>query len=296
MKFLVTGVHGQVGSAFERLAKQRGMEVVSVSREQWDIATSPHFGQQLVAAIKPDVVVNSAAFTNVDGAEENKEIALKVNAQGPRSLARGCSCLNIPMIQISTDYVFNGEKECPYNEEDITCPINIYGETKLLGEIAVKEETQQHIIIRTSWVFSEHGKNFVNSIRDKIQNGNELRVVNDQYGGPTSANSIANAVLNISERIGGNNGIYHYAGQPFVSWFELAAEIEKLGRARGYYRGSGSIVACSSSEFPRKAKRPSNSALDSKKAQRDFGLEPCDWRAELQEFFDEKNFLPQTQC
>ena len=285
MKFLVTGVHGQVGSALVRLLKECGLEVVFVSREQWNIAVSPKFGEQIVLSCKPDIVVNSAAFTDVDGAEDNKEIALNVNALGPRSLARACCKLNIPIIQISTDYVFDGRKGAPYEEDDITCPINTYGRTKLLGEIAVQEETQRHIILRTSWIFSESGKNFVNSILQKIRHGDELRVVNDQFGGPTSAQSIASAILAMSERLSDNYGVYHYSGQPFASWFELAVAIQEFVGAYDPLKYDKAIIGCSSSEFSGRARRPSNSTLASDKTQRVFGLDPCDWKAELKNFF-----------
>jgi len=198
MKILITGINGQVGSALFRQAKTLGHEVIAISREQWDMALSPEYGEELVLKTNPDLVINPAAYTNVDGAEDDEATALKVNVDAPRALAKGCKQLDIRMFHVSTDYVFDGIKEEPYVETDKTNPINAYGRTKLAGELAVQEETQKYIILRTSWVFSKDGKNFVNTILRLARERDELKVVNDQFGGPTSAECISEVLLQLA--------------------------------------------------------------------------------------------------
>jgi len=217
MKILITGINGQVGSALVRQANEQGHEVVALSREQWDMALSPGQGEELVLEAKPDLVINPAAYTNVDGAEDDEATALKVNADAPRALSKGCQQLDIPIFHISTDYVFDGTKEEPYVEKDQTNPINAYGRTKLAGELAIQKESDKYIILRTSWVFSKDGKNFVNTILRLAKERDELKVVSDQFGGPTSAECIAKILLQLATEHQDQWGIYHYSGQPFVS-------------------------------------------------------------------------------
>jgi len=265
MKILITGIKGQVGSALARQANEQGHEVVAISREQWDMALSPGQGEELVLEAKPDLVINLAAYTNVDGAEDDETTALKVNADAPRALAKGCQQLDIPIFHISTDYVFDGTKEEPYVETDQTNPINAYGRTKLTGERAVQEETTKHIILRTSWVFSKDGKNFVNTILRLAKERDELKVVNDQFGGPTSAECIAEVLLQLATEHKEHWGIYHYSGQPFVSWYEFAKQIVEQAVKEGLLIKAPLIKPCGSDEFPVKAKRPSSSRISMKK-------------------------------
>ena len=284
MKMLITGINGQVGSALVRQAKVQGHDVIAISREQWDMAQSPEYGEELVLKTKPDLVINPAAYTNVDGAEEDEAVALKVNADAPRALARGCQQLDIPIFQVSTDYVFDGSKEEPYVETDKTNPINVYGRTKLAGELAVQEETQKYIILRTSWVFSKDGKNFVNTILRLAKERDELKVVNDQFGGPTSAACIAEVLLQLATEHKEHWGIYHFSGQPFVSWYELAKQIVEQGIKDGLLTKVPQIKPCGSDEYPVIAKRPKNSRLSSKKIASYFGLSVCDWTQSVRGF------------
>lgn len=265
MKILITGTNGQVGSALVRQAKAEGHEVVAISREQWDMALLPGHGEELVLEAKPDLVINPAAYTNVDGVEDNEETALTVNADAPRALAKGCKQLDIPIFHVSTDYVFDGAKDEPYVETDQTNPINAYGRTKLAGELAVKEETEKYIILRTSWVFSKDGKNFVNTILRLAKERDELKVVNDQFGGPTSAECIAKVLLQLATEHQDQWGIYHYSGQPFVSWYEFAKKIVEQGVKEGLLTKAPVIKPCGSAEFPVKAERPKNSRLSQAK-------------------------------
>ena len=281
MKILITGINGQVGSALVRQAKAQGHEVVALSREQWDMAQSPERGQELVLEAKPDLVINPAAYTNVDGAEDDEATALKVNAEAPRALAKGCKQLDIPILHVSTDYVFDGTKEEPYVETDETNPINAYGRTKLAGELAVQEETQKYIILRTSWVFSKTGKNFVSTMRRLGKERNELKIVDDQRGGPTSADCIANVLMSIaSHYLQGKAiswGTHHYAGSPVVTWYEFAEAIFEA-EAEDH---KPKLIPCASTEYPAKAQRPKNSALSTARIQREMGVLECNWVAEL---------------
>jgi len=277
MKILITGINGQVGSALVRQVKAQGHEFVALSREQWDMAQSPERGEELVLEAKPDLVINPAAYTNVDGAEDDEATALKVNADAPRALAKACKQLDIPLFHVSTDYVFDGTKEGPYVETDQTNPINAYGRTKLAGELAVQEETEKHIILRTSWVFSKDGNNFVNTILRLAKERDELKVVNDQFGGPTSAECIAEVLLQLATEHKEHWGVYHYSGQPFVSWYEFAKKILEQSIKCRLIKSTPSIKSCASREFPSKAKRPQNSKLSNYKLKERFCTKDCLW-------------------
>jgi len=278
MNILITGINGQVGSALVRQAHVQGHDVVAISHEQWDMALSPEQGEELVLEVKPDLVMNPAAYTNVDGAEDDEPTALKVNSDAPRALAKGCKQLDIPIFHVSTDYVFDGTKEEPYVETDQTNPINAYGRTKLAGELAVQEEVKKHIILRTSWVFSKEGKNFVNSILRLANQRDELKVVNDQFGRPTSAECIAEVLLQLATEHKERWGVYHYAGQPFVSWYEFAKKIVEQGVEDGVLSKAPFLKPCGSDEFPFKAKRPQNSTLLNSSLKNRMYVLDCDWQ------------------
>jgi len=277
MKILITGINGQVGSALVRQAKAQGHEVIAISREQWDMAQAPEQGEELVLEVNPDLVINPAAFTNVDDAEDDEAIALRVNADAPRSLSKGCKQLDIPIFHVSTDYVFDGTKKEPYVETDQTNPINAYGRTKLAGELAIQEETKKYIILRTSWVFSNDGKNFVNTVLRLAKDRDELKLVNDQFGGPTSAECIAEVLLRLATEHLERWGVYHYSGQPFVSWHEFAKKILEKGIKNGVLTKAPEIKSCGSDGFPMKAKRPKNSRLSQEKLKSSFIYPSCDW-------------------
>ncbi|MDA9006506.1 dTDP-4-dehydrorhamnose reductase [Litoricola sp.] len=281
MKILITGINGQVGSALVRQAKAQRNEVIAISREQWDMAQSPAQGQYLVLETKPDLVINPAAYTNVDGAEDDEGTALKVNAEAPRALAKACQKLDIPLFHVSTDYVFDGAKEEPYVETDQTNPINAYGRTKLAGELAVQKETQKYIILRTSWVFSKDGKNFVNTIARLAKERDTLKVVNDQFGGPTSAECVAEILLRLAAEHNERWGIYHYSGQPFVSWFEFAIRIVEQGVKEGVFTKAPEIKPCGSDELRVKAERPKNSRLSQENLKKIFSQLSCNWAVKL---------------
>jgi len=281
MKILITGINGQVGSALVRQAKALGHQAIAISREQWDMALSPEYGEELVIKLKPDLVINPAAYTNVDGAEDDEAIAKKVNADAPRALAKSCKQLDIPILHVSTDYVFDGTKEDPYIETDQTNPINAYGRTKLAGEIAIQEEAEKYIILRTSWVFSKNGKNFVNTILKLAKERDDLMVVNDQFGGPTSAESIAKVLLHLANAHKEQWGIYHYSGLPFVSWFEYTRIIFKQALINDGNFKVPVLTACTSAELNNKSARPKNSRLNSDLIERLFSIKQNNWREYL---------------
>lgn len=286
MKILITGINGQIGSALVRQAKEQGHEVVEISRKQWDMAQSPELGKNLVLQSKPDIVINTAAYTNVDDAENNEATALKVNADAPRSLAKACCYNDIPIIHLSTDYVFDGTKTTSYTESDQTNPLNAYGRTKLAGENAIQEETAKHLIIRTSWVFSKNGKNFVNTILKLASEREKIKVVNDQFGAPTCAECIASIILKLAKLNQTRWGIYHYTGQPVTNWFDFSKEIAKLATLNNKIKNEPNLIACSSIELKQKVKRPKNSILEQTKIQNYLGKSPCLWKIKLEKCFN----------
>ena len=262
MKILVAGADGQIGREFPDCAKaiDKSFEIVSLGRQQLDITKKGNV-QQAIESIMPTVVINAAAYTAVDKAEEDAEVAYAVNRDGPGNLAEVCATKNIPLIQISTDYVFDGSKSGAYQETDPVNPMSVYGKSKLEGEQCVQRALDKHIILRTSWVFGVHGKNFVYTIVKLAKERQELRVVNDQLGCPTSAASIAAAIITICKSISGNKdidwGIYHYCGLPETNWFEFCnAIIENTQQSQHY--AVKTIQPVATSEYPTAAVRPQN--------------------------------------
>ena len=281
----MTGCKGQLGQALLRLSRLSDLELLGVSHTELDI-TDKFQIDAVFKKIKPDLLINTAAFTAVDKAESDSRSAFITNSEGPRYLAEACNQAEIPIIHLSTDYVFDGELDRAYCESDVPHPLNVYGESKLSGERAVQQAAERHIILRTSWLFSEQSPNFVMTMLKLAKSKAELlKIVNDQVGGPTSATSVANLLLLIAtryfERGALNWGIYHFAGQPYCSWYEFAETIFTLAQEKGLIESRPDTIPIQSHEYPSLAKRPQNSALDSSKVSRDFGVPTCDWRNEL---------------
>ena len=281
VRILVTGVNGQVGRAIMALKDEYPFELIPISRADWDMAKEPEKATELIEKHQPAIVINPAAYTNVDGAEDDQESAFTVNATAVGELAKACKKANIPMLHVSTDYVFDGTKETPYTEDDPINPINVYGKSKAEGERRVREVLNAHIILRTSWVFSAAGNNFVTTMRRLGKERDELKIVDDQRGGPTSADCIAKLLMRIaSHYLQGKAiswGTYHYAGYPVVSWYEFAEAIFEA-EADAH---SPKLTPCASTEYPAKAQRPKNSALSTARIQREMGVLECNWVAEL---------------
>jgi dTDP-4-dehydrorhamnose reductase len=229
---------------------------------------------------RPDVVVNAAAYTAVDKAEAEADVAMAVNCEGARNVARAAASEGAPVIHISTDYVFNGEGQSPYQPDAKTDPIGVYGKTKLAGEAAIQDENPNHVIIRTSWLFSHRGSNFVRTMLRLGAERDELRVVEDQVGRPTSATDLASALLVVAQAIAENpalTGVYHFANAGETSWFGFAQEIFEQAKSLGETH-TPRIVPIPTSEFPTPARRPSYSVLDTTSFSERFGVEPRNWQ------------------
>ena len=271
MKILVTGRHGQLAQS---LAKCGGERVQLIGRPELDLAI-PGSARTAIRGVVPDLIVNAAAFTAVDLAETEQAGAMRINAAAAGEIA----ALGIPLIHLSTDYVFDGAATTPYVETAPTAPINIYGRTKLAGEEAVRAASPDHLILRTSWLVSPFGRNFVRSMVELGQQRDTLSVVADQHGNPTSALDLAEAILAIADTGLTPGQTYHLAGTGIASWFDLAVavqdELTRLGRR------SARIIPITTADWPTPARRPTYSALDSGKVARDFGVTMPDWRASL---------------
>jgi len=281
VKILIAGGDGQVGSEFAGCAKSldEKIEVYNLGRQQLDVTQIASI-RNVIKSLNPSVVVNAAAYTAVDRAEEESDLAFAINRDGAGNLAEICAQNDIPLIQISTDYVFDGKKTDAYVETDNVNPLSVYGESKLEGEQRVQEKIEKHIILRTSWVFGPFGKNFVYTMIRLAGQKKELRVVNDQFGCPTSAFSIANAILKICESISSSKkfdwGIYHFCGSPETNWFEFSKSIiENSRQGRDYLVEQ--IVPVSTAEYPTAAVRPQNSVLNCDKIHRQFAINQQPW-------------------
>jgi dTDP-4-dehydrorhamnose reductase len=236
-----------------------------------------------------DAVINCAAYTAVDDAEKNALRAHLVNGVGAGNVAQACSRVSIPTVFVSTDYVFDGAKLGPYDEDDTPNPQGVYGRSKLEGERATLTANPQSLVLRVSWVFSAQGRNFVKTMVSLAAQRDELRVIDDQRGSPCGAKSIADALLRITRQLletGEGYGVYHFANSPYVSWHEFAVEIVSMLRARDMIVGEITVHPIATEQYPTAAKRPANSCLAASRIEADFGIDQPDWRIELAETID----------
>jgi dTDP-4-dehydrorhamnose reductase len=283
MRVLVTGVTGQVGGALSGLlAKYPSIQ--ATARGDLDLARP----DEIVAALdrlRPDLIINTAAYTAVDRAEDEKDLAYVVNAGAPGAMARWTADHGIPLIHFSTDYVFDGAGSRPWREDDCPHPLSIYGASKLAGEEAVRAANGPHLIIRIQWVYAARGKNFLRTIARLASERKELRVVDDQYGAPTSAHLIAEVVTTIvhpdsvplAERFAAARGLIHVAASGVTTWHYFAIAIVEGLKCRGVPLVVESIVPIATSEYPTKAKRPANSLFDLNRLKEVFAMETPDW-------------------
>ncbi len=278
-RILVIGETGQVARELARRGPAWAHEVRNVPRSVFDLA-SPVNADALLQAHAPDIVINAAAYTAVDAAEADAATAFAVNRDGPGALAAACARADIPFFHLSTDYVFDGSGTRPYREEDATGPINIYGQSKLEGEIRVKAATDKHLILRTSWIHASHGKNFVRTLLRLGREREILRVVDDQIGSPTAAADIADALHGLADRTSRLAwGVYHFCGQGQATWYEVARAIfEEAGDS---YDPPPELVPIASEDYPTPAPRPRYSVLDCGRGERMLGLSPRPWRDQL---------------
>jgi dTDP-4-dehydrorhamnose reductase len=281
---LITGAGGQVGH--ELATTDCDHRLVALTRQQLDI-TDP---MQIEAAFdqqQPDIVINAAAYTQVDRAEHEAELAFAINRDAVADLAFACQRMRIPLLHLSTDYVFDGSKQGAYRETDPVAPLGVYGESKAEGEAALRATLEQHLILRTSWVFSSTGSNFVKTMLRLGKERDELGIVDDQYGCPTSARSIAAILLQIVDRyLQGESiewGIYHYCNKPKTSWYGFAQAIFRL--AQGYE--SPKLKPISTNEYPTPAQRPLNSVLNCSNLELHLGIKQANWIDELHRVLDQ---------
>lgn len=282
MRLLITGSQGQVARAFiEAAPAQNDIEACAIGRPGLDICNTPTI-ERALSDIKPDIVINTAAYTAVDDAEGDEARARALNRDGAAMLATAAAKRGTPIIHLSTDYVFDGTKNAPYIETDLTGPTSIYGRTKLEGEQAVAAANAKHVILRTAWVYSPFGKNFVKTILTHAGKGTDLKVVNDQTGSPTYAPHLVKAIMGIARKIVAANGegiewgVYHAGGAGYASWYEVAREILDQSKAQG--GPTTSLSAIGTDGYPTRAKRPANSRLDCGKLAGTFGVTQPDWR------------------
>jgi len=283
MKILIFGGEGQLGYELVQQSQALGHTVKAPLETQANIVNIDEVKRN-VDTYRPSLVINSAAYTAVDKAETEKKIAFDVNKTGAANLARCCAQAHIPLIQISTDYVFDGQKGAPYLETDPISPLGIYGRSKADGEAEVRSHLNKHIIIRTSWLYGVHGYNFVKTMLRLAREKELIQVVADQHGSPTSACDLAEAILNICRQIENrraiNWGTYHYCGQGITTWHEFAETILELSRSKSTIKAAR-IEPLSTAEYPTSATRPQFSALDCSRITHCFGIKPKPWRKSL---------------
>jgi len=277
MKILVTGAKGMLGTDLVPILKGKGHEVIATDIEELDI-TVPDQIKEVVRAAVPDIVINCAAYTQVDKAEEEPEKAFLINGQGAQNLALVCKDLDIDLCHISTDYVFDGTKDGPYKPDDPPNPINTYGKSKLAGEKYIQELLKKFYIIRSSWLYGKYGKNFVYTVMDLAKKQKELRVVDDQFGSPTWTVTLAWAITDIIETK--KYGIYHVTDttEGGTSWYEYAKEIVRLSGLQT------EVIPVKTKEFPRPAPRPKNSVLDLTTVKLLLNESLPSWKESLQKF------------
>ena len=275
MKLLVTGAGGMLGQALAACLQARGHEVVNLPKEQLDVT---HYDQclQVIEEESPDLIIHCAAFTKVDQAESEPGLAYHINGYGTENLAVACNIFETPMLYFSSDYVFDGEQNQPYNPWDATRPLSVYGKSKLAGEKAVQRHLSRFYIVRTSWLYGPNGKNFVDTILSMTDNGKPLRVVSDQFGTPTCTLSLSETVADLI--MTGRWGIYHGTDDGVTSWYEFAREIVR--------NKSVDVIPIETKDMPRPATRPKYSVLDKTTLINTIGRELPPWQESLSTYLE----------
>lgn len=280
MKILLTGAQGQLGRCLIDEVNARNhagdsgvMALDACGSQDLDISDVDAVKRR-VEISKPDFVINAAAYTAVDKAESEPEMAYQVNEQGPRNLAMLCSEQDIPLIHVSTDYVFDGQASVPYKETDKVAPQSVYGASKLAGERAVASECEKYVIVRTAWVFSEYGNNFVKTMLRLAGGRDSVSVVSDQLGCPTYARDIASALVDLCHTKSPGWGLYHYVGRSIMSWSDFAQAIFVLAEQEGMLDKRMDVSPITTDEYPTPATRPGYSVLDTGFIQKTFGVRP----------------------
>lgn len=285
---LVTGGGGQLGTELQRCRWPDGWQVTAVDRDELDLADTAAIAAT-VARRPWAAVINGGAYTAVDKAESDQLAAWTVNALAPAAFGEACARAGIPLIQVSTDYVFAGDKDGPWEVDDPVAPLGVYGASKLGGELAVRTSGARHVIVRTAWVVSAHRHNFVKTMLRLAETRDALNVVDDQHGSPTSAADLADALVAVAVRLADDpdapSGTYHFSNAGAVSWAGFAREIFRQSAERG--GPSASVAPIATSEYPTPARRPANSLLSHAAIERAFGVRPRPWQDALVPILDE---------
>jgi len=298
MKLVVTGRHGQVARALVERGRSAGVEVVCLARPEVDL-TEPDLVARTIEATRGDVVINAAAYTAVDKAEAEPDLAMRVNGEGARAVAAAAARTGRPVVQISTDYVFDGVLDRPYCEDDPVGPLGVYGRTKLAGETAVAAANARHVIARTAWVYSPFGHNFLKTMLRLGLTRDEVDVVADQWGAPTSALDLADALIAMARRLVGEPdnaslyGAFHATGSLYTSWAGFAAAI--FAQAAMLERRPVAVTPISTAQYPTPAARPANSRLDAGKLHRVYGLALPEWRSSAHDCVKRLILSPEAQ-
>ena len=277
-QLLVIGRRGQVASALAAIDWGRDIAVACGGRDEFDLG-NPAALRDRVKDMRPDLIVNAAAYTAVDQAESEPEAAFALNRDGPAALAEAAGEIGAPVIQLSSDYVFDGLKAGAYVETDAVNPLSVYGASKEAGERALRERLARHVILRSSWIYAARGRNFVTTMLRLAREGREIRVVDDQRGSPTAAAEVASTIATIARRLlagGADYGTFHFCGRGVTSWHGFAAAVFEL---TGFEKVR--LAAIATPEFAAPARRPANSALDCGKIARLYGIRPAPWRESL---------------
>lgn len=288
-RVMLTGVSGQVGQSILRNCNSN-YQIIPLSRNELDLSDQEQI-KRVINDLKPDIIINPAAYTNVEMAEDNRDEAYLINVVAPKIMAKEANRLSIPLVHFSTDYVFDGTKNGPYNECDLPNPLNVYGNTKLEGEIAIQKNTKLFYIFRTSWVFNSLGKNFFTTMLNLLQKKRELNVINNQFGSPTSSDLIAQKlflflkIALVKEKSKDLYGIYHLTSSGMTSWYDYAKKIRKLLDQEN----PANIYSVNSKSYITKAKRPEMSLLDNTKLNDIIGKTDDFWEVVLQKEY--KKFL-----
>jgi dTDP-4-dehydrorhamnose reductase len=282
-RILVTGIHGQLGQELKQTLSPLG-EVIGVGRETMEL-TQPTSICQVIADAKPDLIVNAAAYTAVDKAETELELAHGINAIAPTIMAQEAQKLGATLLHVSTDYVFDGQKNTPYLEDDRTNPLSVYGKSKLAGEEGIKQACQSYIILRTAWVYGTYGKsNFVKTMLRLGKEREEIRVVVDQVGSPTWAKDIADAIAQLGQKNEPSaTGIYHFTNSGVASWYDFAIAIFEEAKQLGFPLKVEQVMPITTSDYPTPAKRPAYSVLSGKKISAVLGTHSPYWRDSLRQ-------------
>ena len=282
MKILITGVLGLLGHEVAQVCREQGDATIETdiaqSNSSLDI-TNPGDVRSTLLSMRPEWLINCAAYTDVDGCESDQQTAFELNARAPGHLARACEESGTRLLHISTDYVFNGRKEIPYTEDDKTDPLSVYGKSKLAGEIAVQENTEHYVIVRTQWLFGPHGKNFVSTILNIAKDKDSIRVVNDQRGSPTYSKDLAKAIRLLIEC--NAQGVYHVSNRGHATWFDLAQKAIEIVDL------PTDLLPVGTEDLPRPAIRPANSILSTKRFTETTGKVMPPWQISLNQYIKE---------